>query len=98
MATIDISTGELTAAASKISGLNDQLTDRLDEIKTQMHSLASSWSSDAATSIRDNFDALYNRTADYRAVVESYWKFLEATAKAYEELEGAINTNANAFK
>jgi len=95
---IDISTAELMNAATKISTLNDKLSDRLEEIKNQMHSLSNTWSSDASTTIKNNFDALYKRTADYKAVVESYWKFLNATAKQYEDIELALNNNANAFK
>ncbi|GFN30951.1 pore-forming ESAT-6 family protein [Paenibacillus xylaniclasticus] len=95
---IDISTSELQSTAQKIKATNENLMKRLEDIKTQMNSLSNSWESDAAKTIVQNFNALYKRTDDYKNVIESYWKFLELTAKQYEEVETALNNNANAFK
>ena len=43
-------------------------------------------------------NALKPRFEEYKNVVESYCKFLDKTAQSYEATEGAIQTNASAFK
>ena len=43
-------------------------------------------------------NALKPRFEEYKAVVESYAKFLVNTAQSYESTEGAVQSNDNAFK
>jgi len=43
-------------------------------------------------------NALKPRFEEYKAVVESYAKFLVTTAQSYEATETAIQSNASAFK
>lgn len=95
---INISLGEVSKTAGSIKVLNQSLSTRLEEIKKEMDSLATSWQSDASNTIRNNFNALAPRFEEYKNVVDSYAKFLDATVTNYDTTESAINNNASAFK
>ncbi|UFT99202.1 pore-forming ESAT-6 family protein [Radiobacillus kanasensis] len=95
---IKVSLNEVSNTAGQIRTLNEQLSTRLDQIKRDMNDLASTWQSDASNTIRSNFNALAPRFEEYRQVVDSYAKFLDATVTNYNTAETAINNNASAFK
>lgn len=95
---IKITTGELHNAAEKVRSINATLDTKLAEINKRMNSLEASWTSDAATDIRAAMNALKPRFEEYKNVVESYAKFLVNTAQNYENTEGAVQSNASAFK
>ena len=95
---INISLAEVTSTATSIRSINLILEDRLNQIKTQMNNLASTWQSDAANTIIGNFNSLAPKFENYKTVVDSYAKFLDATVTAYDSAETAINSNASAFK
>jgi len=95
---IQISLAEVTKTASAIRTLNTALAARLDDIKKEMNSLATSWQSDASNTIRNNFNALAPRFEEYQSVVESYAKFLDMTVSSYDAAETQINNYASAFK
>ncbi len=95
---IKISTQVLTDTAQKVRNCNTAMDDKLKEINDKMDALGSTWKSDAATDIRDAMNALKSKFEQYKNVIESYATFLVNTAQSYESTEGAIQTNANAFK
>lgn len=95
---ISISTGEVSKTSSSIRTINNNLGTRLQDIKKQMNDLEQAWKSDAGSSIRSKFNALAPKFENYRDIVDSYAKFLDATVTNYETVEAAINNNANAFK
>lgn len=95
---IKISTQVLTDTASKVRSINDTLDEKLAEINKNMNDLESTWKSDAATDIRSAMNALKPRFEEYKAVVESYAKFLVNTAQNYETTEASVQSNANRFK
>jgi WXG100 family type VII secretion target len=95
---INISLDQVSSTASTIGTINTQLTQRLQDIKQQMNSLASTWQSDASNTIIGNFNALAPKFEEYQKVVDSYVKFLNDTVTAYQHTEQAINNNASAFK
>lgn len=95
---IKISTQVLLETASNIRNTNTQLDDTLLMINKNMDELELSWRSDAGTEIREAMNALKPRFAEYRDVVESYAKFLDSTAQAYEQTEGDIQSVASSFK
>ena len=95
---IQISTQVLLDTADKVRNINGALDTKLAEINKAMNDLEATWKSDAATDIRANMNALKPRFEEYKAVVESYAKFLVNTAQSYETTEGAIQNNAGAFK
>ena len=95
---IQISTQVLIDTAEKVRTINDTLDSKLADINKNMNELESTWKSDAATDIRLAMNALKPRFEEYKAVVESYARFLVNTAQNYESTESAIQTNAQAFK
>lgn len=98
MADIKISTQVLLDTAEKVRGINNTLDAKLAEINKNMNDLETSWKSDAATDIRAAMNAMKPRFEEYKAVIESYAKFLVNTAQSYESTESAIQTNAGQFK
>lgn len=95
---IQISTQVLLDTAEKVRTINGNLDSKLAEINISMNDLEATWKSDAATDIRAAMNALKPRFEEYRNVIESYAKFLVNTAQSYETTEGAIQSNASAFK
>ena len=95
---IRISTQVLLDTAEKVRTINTTLDTKLAEINKSMNDLEATWKSDAANDIRVAMNAMKPRFEEYKAVVESYAKFLVNTAHSYESTEGAIQTNASAFK
>lgn len=95
---IQISTQVLVDTAEKVRTINSTLDSKLLEINKNMNDLEASWKSDAASDIRAAMNAMKPRFDEYKSVVESYAKFLVNTAQSYETTEGAIQSNASAFK
>lgn len=95
---IRISTQVLVDTAEKVRNINKSMDDKLADINKNMNDLEATWKSDAASEIRAAMNALKPRFEEYKNVVESYAKFLVNTAQSYETTEGAIQSNANAFK
>jgi len=95
---IKISTQVLTDTAQKVRNCNTAMDQKLADINKNMNDLEATWKSDAASDIRAAMNALKPRFEEYKNVIESYAKFLVNTAQSYETTEGAIQSNANAFK
>ena len=98
MAGIKISTQVLTSTASEVRSLNAKLDEDLAACNTAMNNLESTWQSDAASDIRAAMNALKPRFEEYKSVIESYAKFLDATAASYEATEQSVQSNAAQFK
>lgn len=98
MADIQISTQVLLDTAQKVRDINMVLDEKLLNINSQMTNLNNTWKSDGATAITAAMNALQPRFEEYKAVVESYAKFLVDTANLYEETENEVEKNANLFK
>lgn len=95
---IKISTQVLLDTAKKVRDINGTMDEKLADCNKEMNNLESTWKSDAASDIRSAMNALKPRFAEYKAVIESYAKFLDNTAQSYETTESTIQTNAGAFK
>lgn len=95
---IKISTQVLTDTAQKVRNCNAAMDEKLADINKNMNDLEATWKSDAANDIRAAMNALKPKFEQYRNVIESYAKFLVNTAQSYETTEGAIQSNASAFK
>jgi WXG100 family type VII secretion target len=95
---IKISLAEVSKSASVIRSLNTNLSQRLEEIKSQINGLSNSWQSDAASTLLENFNKLAPRFEDYAAVVDAYARFLDNTVTAYNSTEQIVLNNASAFK
>lgn len=95
---INISLAEVRATANTLRRINQDLLDKLGEVKTQMDNLSTSWQSDAANTIRERFTAFSPRFQEYWNVIDSYATFLDTAATEYDTNETNINNNASAFK
>ena len=95
---IKISTQVLTDTAQKVRNCNTAMDQKLSDINKNMNDLEATWKSDAAIDIRAAMNALKPKFEQYKNVIESYAKFLVNTAQSYETTEGAIQSNASAFK
>ncbi|MBR0133371.1 MAG: pore-forming ESAT-6 family protein [Lachnospiraceae bacterium] len=95
---IQITLGELTQVASTIRTLNTNLNSCLEEIQRKMNALSESWSSEASETIRAKFTSTASHFEEYRAVIDSYAKFLDETAAAYDSAETSINSEAQLFQ
>ncbi len=95
---IQISTQVLRDTSDKVRAINNTLDTKLADINRTMNELENSWKSDAASEIRAAMNALKPRFEEYKAVIESYAKFLVNTAQSYENTENAIHTSASAFR
>ena len=100
---IQISTQVLLDTAEKVRTINTTLDSKLADINKntvdfQPNFDETTWKSDAASDIRAAMNALKPRFEEYKNIVESYAKFLVNTAQNYETTEGAIQSNASAFK
>jgi len=95
---IKITMGEVTKTAGTIRSLNTSLDSKLEDIKKGMNALQSTWQSDASETIRQKFNNLAPRFQEYKAVIESYAKFLDETVKSYQSTESSINTSASSFQ
>ena len=95
---IKITLGEVTKTSGTIRQLNNNLDNKLTEIKKQMNDLAQTWESDASNTIRQKFNSLVPKFAEYKNIIESYSKFLDTTVQSYDSAETAINNNASSFK
>lgn len=94
---LNISSGELTATAVKVRNINNKLSDDLDRCSNAVKRLDTTWQSDAASEIRSAMEAMAPRFKEFYDVTESYCKFLDTTAAAYEEMEGVHQSNAALF-
>jgi WXG100 family type VII secretion target len=91
---IDISLAELSNAASSLRTYNEQLTNKLYEIKAQVDGLQAYWVSEAGETYRNRLTKYSQRFEEYKKVVEDYAKFLDETVKIYDDTETTINSAA----
>jgi len=94
---IRITPTEVRASASKISATNRALEDTLSNIKKEVNSLTGTWQSKSGSTTQQVFNAHAAKFPEYRAYIDSYVKFLEAAATAYDEAERTIDTSASSF-
>ncbi len=94
---IKTSTQVLVDTATTIRTQNKTMDEKLNDINREMQGLNGTWVSDAGSDIRTAMNNLKPRFEQYKAVVESYAKFLDTTAQSYEATETAVQNNAQQF-
>ena len=95
---VKLSTQELRDTAVKIRTIEGNLDEKLHKINEQMNQLEESWDSEGGREIRANMNALKPRFEEYKSVVESYAKHLDATAEGFDATELGIKRNASQFR
>lgn len=92
---ISIKPEELIARANEISVINDNMTGKLNSIKSQMDNLESSWDSTAGKKIREAMNSLSPKFKEYQDVVNQYVTFLKDTAGSYVTTDDTATTSVN---
>ena len=93
---VKVSTQDLVDTAARIRSLNDNMDTKLNEMHNAVRKLEATYKSEGATAIMNRVENFKPRFAEYKAVVESYAKFLVDAASDYENVEHAIKANAEA--
>ena len=90
--------GKFNDWADQISRENQNLLDRLHEIKDLINSLAGdAWESDAAAAIRQKITGMEGRFEDYYKAVDNYVIYIRNTAQTYQATEKTNTSNAEQF-
>lgn len=93
-----ISTQALLDSAGKIKKINEELDAKLQEVNKLISNLTSNgWKSEGAERTKAEIDEMKPRFEEYKAIVESYAKYLEDTAESYGSTETAITKNAESI-
>ncbi len=97
--TIQISTDQVESIASSMESLNNKLYDTLQESRTTIRSLSSTWTGEGATATinaYNTFAETYFQT--YYDVIKAYVTFLRQSVSAdYQTTETNIVSLADAF-
>lgn len=95
---INISLQEITDSASRITTLNSNLHETLQNMKKEMNMLNDSWISDAARETIRKFNLVSLRFDKQKEVIDAYTKFLLLTVSSYDSLESTITANASGMQ
>lgn len=98
MADMYINYGSFEQWAGTISSKNDLLLEDLHKIQNKINSLAGSYESNAAVSIREAITAMEPKFQQYYEIVQNYSKFLKNTGAEWRATENTNDMNAKAFK
>lgn len=98
MDTLLITLEQLYATAQGIRSQNQQLSGCLQEVHTIMNQLSAYWQSPSSETLRTRFQAMLPVFDQYQTIVETYAKFLDQTAQAYQQLEQQLHSGADAFR
>jgi WXG100 family type VII secretion target len=94
---ISITPAEVRGSAGRIANTNRALEETLNNIKKEVNALSGAWQSKSADTTQQVFNAHAAKFAEYRAYIDSYTKFLEAAATAYDDAEKSVDTSAASF-
>lgn len=98
MEEIKISLAEVSACASAIRNLNQQMFTTLQNIKKEMNDLNASWISEAGETIRQRFNQFSARFEQQKELIDRYGSFLDLTVSSYDSLETTITSNASSIQ
>lgn len=98
MEQLQISLADVSNTAQRIRHINQDLDQTLQQMRQIMNQLAASWQSPAAETIRTKFNGMTPIFQNYKDIVDSYAKFLDATVVSYETIENSMQQNASSFQ
>ncbi len=92
MATKSIDTAAIEQASSQMRGINQRLTDTLNQSRSVIGSLSSVWTGQAADETIQAFNAFETKySQEYRQMLEAYTNFLSnVAAMGYQQTETNI--------
>ena len=92
---LTVTTAVLRDSSSTIKKEIEEVKNSLDTAKRIIMQTEESFRGTAADEIRNNFNSLSTKFADFYQAMTDYAKFLENTAGAYDQAEGAIQKAAD---
>ncbi len=97
---IRVSTAQVAEIATTIESLNKRLQEKLEESRSTIKGLASTWEGEAATATIEAYDSFAAKYfQNYYDVIDNYVKFLRQNVEqGYFETETANTNIADAFK
>lgn len=97
---IRIDTDQVNAVAQTIENLNGQLKEELNNAKSTIKGLSTSWEGEAANAVISSFDEFSDKYfQSYYDVIDNYVKFLRNTVvQGYETTESTNTSLADQFK
>lgn len=97
---IKVNTDQVAQIATTIESLNKKLKQELEDSKTAINSLSSTWIGEAATATKESYDAFSNNFfQNYYDVIDQYVKFLRTNVEqGYFETETANVSLSDNFK
>ncbi len=98
MEEIKISLADVSACASLIRTINQQMYATLQNMKKEMNDLNSTWISEGGEAIRTRFNTFSSRFDRQKEVIDRYSQFLDFTVNSYDSLETTITSNANSIQ
>lgn len=98
MANIQISLQEVQDTANQLRSLNMLMDEELNEMKSEMNRLDSSWISDGSLEIRNKFNLFSSRFEKQKETINQYAKFLDLAVSSYDTLETTITSNASGMQ
>lgn len=94
---IKITIPEVSASATAIRNINNNLDEVLCGVSRLMNDLSSFWRGTAGETIVQRFQKFANKFIDENQAIEAYAKFLDYTVSSYDSLESTITSNASSF-
>jgi WXG100 family type VII secretion target len=85
------------AKAGEMSNIRSQLSSTMEELKSTVSSLTSSWESEASATFQSNFTKAHSEIEAMLNIVDEYAKDLTEVADGYRTAEGVVNEAAAAL-
>ena len=100
MAQITLDTEQVMAIASQIESDNNKLKELLENTKSAINALSSTWTGQAADETRSSYEGFANKFfQQYYDILDQYVKFLRTNvSEQYTETENVNIKLADAFK
>lgn len=94
---IKISLLEVSNSADSIAKCNQQMYEKLQQIKHEINALKNTWISDGADALRERFNSFSNQFEQKKEIIDTYVQFLKLSVSSYDSLESNIQSNASSF-
>ena len=94
---IDIDLAKVSNIADKLSSLNNEIHNTLQNLETEIKNTQNHWDSAAQRGLSDKYKKIDKIKEDFYKDLSAYADYLRNTVKEYGYTEQQINNNANEF-
>lgn len=95
MAEFKVTPEKLRSTSSNIKAISTSFNAVMSNIEKEMNNMKNKWESEAANAFINKFLGLKDNFEAYDNVINSYAKFLESTARAYDETDAEVRKATN---